>query len=83
MTITVQLFGPYADAAGGQSLSVEMPGDHAATVGAVFEAIFTQTPELAPMKPVTRIAVNNRFVQPTQRIESGDEVALIGLVGGG
>ncbi len=79
--IRVHLFGPYADAHGGAVLLVDAP--EPATASEVIERIREASPSLAAMLPSARLAVNHRFARADDTVLSGDEVALIGLVGGG
>ncbi|MCC5785704.1 MAG: MoaD/ThiS family protein [Phycisphaerales bacterium] len=81
MTLTVRLFGPYADAQGERELSVDLPPEP--TVSLVLETIESRYPALSPLMPSTRLAVNNRFVPPSHEVREGDELALVGMVGGG
>lgn len=79
--IRVQLFGPYADAHGGAVLLVDAP--EPTTAGEIIERIRAASPSLATLLPSARLAVNHRFARADDPVRSGDEVALIGLVGGG
>lgn len=79
--LTVRLFGPYADAHGERELSLDLPPGP--TASRVLEAVASRCPDLAPLMPSTRLAVNNRFVPPDHEVRESDELALVGMVGGG
>jgi molybdopterin converting factor small subunit len=82
MVVRVKLFGPQAQLAGSRQLEVELSGEQA-TVGQVLSGLADREPRLAPSLPASRIAVNQAFAASDTLIGSDDEVALIGMVGGG
>lgn len=53
------------------------------TAGELLTEIAEAYPALAGSLGVSRIAINHEFAAPDCQIESGDEVALIGLISGG
>jgi molybdopterin converting factor small subunit len=82
----VMLFGPAAQGIGRDRIEVSCdaaPGSNGPTVAAVLAAIATQYPELEGSIAAARLAVNHAIAGPDTEIASGDEVALIALVGGG
>ncbi|MEM7811628.1 MAG: MoaD/ThiS family protein [Planctomycetota bacterium] len=82
-TFEVAVFGPQAEAAGVDRLTVAVPGDGPVTAGDVFDVIGRSYPALAGSLKVSRLARDHRFVEPGASVSEGDELALIGLVGGG
>ncbi len=81
MRTRVRLFGPLARAAGSPQIVVET--SHPATPESLRDAAARQHPALAPQIALCRVAVNHTFASAEQPIRDGDEVALVGLVGGG
>lgn len=84
MELEVLLFGAAANGAGSDRVRVTV--DDAPTVRQVLAAMRSQHPALAfalPDADAGRLAVNQVFAGPEQRIQPGDEVALVTLVGGG
>ncbi|MBT7130416.1 MAG: MoaD/ThiS family protein [Planctomycetes bacterium] len=81
MQIEVLLFASLRDLAQSDSIAVELPAD--ASVSDLVEAISEQFPPLADRLPNTRVAVDDRFCSPEDRISAGSEVALIPPVSGG
>jgi sulfur carrier protein ThiS len=80
MQADVLLFGPYADAVGARSIAVEVPPR--ATVADVLASL-DAVPALAPLMSGAHLAVNASYVPRETRVDATDELALIGLVGGG
>jgi len=83
MNVRVLLFGPYVDAAGADALTLTFPDRNEVTAAEVLAALQREAPSIATMLPATRLAVNEQFAGPEQRVAESDECALIGLVGGG
>lgn len=83
MQLTVLLFGPYADAVERSSVTLDLPSATACTAGAVMARLAESHPCLRAMLPVAQIAINQQFAQPDQPVHDRDEVAIIGMVGGG
>ncbi|MBL9148875.1 MAG: MoaD/ThiS family protein [Phycisphaerae bacterium] len=80
MQANVLLFGPYADAVGARSVAVAVtPHATVADILASLESV----PALAPLMRGARLAVNASYVPREARVAVTDELALIGLVGGG
>lgn len=62
------------------------PGDdrtvgRGATPAAMWAAVVAEHPEVAAVR--VRFAVNERYVEPTERLADGDEVAVFPPVSGG
>lgn len=81
MELTILLFGPAREAAGGARARVEL--EPPATAGRALEALTAARPELAPLVERARVAVNRAYVDPGHPVGSDDEIALIPPVGGG
>ena len=82
MTVVVKLFGPQASIAGRRECTVETEGDDL-TLGRLRELILDQLPTLSSSLGASRFAVNHVFALDDDVIGAGDEVALIGMLGGG
>lgn len=81
MTVEVLIFGSAALAVKADRVIVTV--GHAATVGEVAAALIEQHPSLRFALSAPRLAVNQAFAAPDTKIRSGDEVALVTLLGGG
>lgn len=79
----VKLFGPYADAAGARAVRITHEGSDATDAAGLLGSIFQQQPRLRPLLTNARLAVNRRFAAPDQPVRAADEIALIGMLGGG
>ncbi len=77
----VLLFGPAREAGGGGRVAVRVEGP--ATAARVLAALERSHPELGPLLPRARVAVNRRYVDADSPVEPGDEIAVIPPVGGG
>jgi len=80
MLIRVRLFAMYAEAFGGDELSLELP--EGATAGDALAAVLREPPA-ARLPPRPMIAVNLRYARAEAALREGDEVALIPPVAGG
>jgi molybdopterin converting factor small subunit len=78
--IPVLLFASYAEAFG--AATIEMTLDPGATVTDLLDRVKAMGAGRA-LPPAPLVAVNRCFASPGQRIEAGDEVALIPPVAGG
>lgn len=83
MTLTIQLFGPYATAAGDSSVTLAFKADDAVTASKVVARLGRDYPPLKPLLDAAKLAVNFRYVAQDHQVTCEDELALIGLVGGG
>jgi molybdopterin converting factor small subunit len=79
--VAVLLFGPLADAAAAQSVSVTVAVP--ATVGDVVDQVAERYPALRPRLGAAAVAVNLAYATRATPIGRDDEVALIPPVGGG
>ncbi|HET6360436.1 MAG TPA: MoaD/ThiS family protein [Gemmatimonadota bacterium] len=79
--VLVRLFGPAREAAGAESVELELPS--AATAGDAVSELARTHPELAPLLPRSRVAVNLEYVDVGTPVASGDEIAILPPVGGG
>ncbi len=79
--VTVKLFAAYQEVVGSPELELEFPPG--STVSQVGDYLWSQYPELAPLKPVTNFGVNLEFVPAQTPLKTGDEVVLIPPVSGG
>ena len=81
MKAHVKLFAILREKAGTSDLTLELP--EAATVADLLEEVTSRYPELLDSASHTMVAVNTEYVQETQPLRDGDEVALIPPVSGG
>jgi len=80
--VSVLLFGPYADAVNDSSVMVDIPLP-SCTAGEVKTQLAEQYPKLSGMLGPAMLAVNQQAVRPNHPVRETDELAVIGLVGGG
>lgn len=81
ITIIIKLFAAYQDAYGVSELQRQFPLH--TPVKAVLNQLIAEKPELEIWKPLTRFAINLKFVEGDVPLQSGDEVVLIPPVSGG
>jgi molybdopterin converting factor small subunit len=81
MRITVLLFGAERDAAGTSRAMVELTDDR--RCGTLRRTLARALPAIESHLERSRFAVNGEFVVDDHELVEGDEVAVIGLVGGG
>lgn len=79
---TVKLFGPQARLAQQREVAVDLPGEPAA-VADLLAAVGVACPALADSIPTSKLAVNQAFAHSATKVTPSDEVALIGMLGGG
>lgn len=79
---TVKLFGPQARLAQQREVVVELGGD-AMEASEILAAVGAACPAIVETLPSSRLAVNHAFVETDAVVRPSDEVALIGMVGGG
>lgn len=82
-SVKVLAFAGARDVLGTDELSVAIEALPAATAGGVMDAILARHPELGPHRSSIRLAVNGTYVDDTEPVKAGDEVALIPPVAGG
>lgn len=83
MRFEVHLFGPYRDAVGTATVALEHVSNEPVSAAGLLALIAEREPRLRPLMAGARLAVNSRYAQPDDRVNETDEVALIGLLGGG
>lgn len=83
MTLTVQLFGPYAAAAGVHEMLIDCGDVASPTTQDVMKKIGSEYPAIKSMLASAKLAVNCRYVAHDHPVTQADELALIGMVGGG
>lgn len=81
MTLTVLLFAKLRDAAGADSVSVELPAR--ASVADLRRRLAESYPAVAGLLERSAVAVNHDFADADRRLAAGDEVAIIPPVSGG
>ena len=77
----VLLFAAAREMAGTERIAVELPTP--TTAAAVLAAVAARRPELAPLIPACRLAVDQAFVTPDVEVAPAAELALIPPVSGG
>ncbi len=82
MRVEVLLFGPLADLAGQNRVSVDAHGARP-TAREVLDTLAQDQPRLRQTLSVCRVAVNHALANDETPIEPDDEVAIIGLFSGG
>ena len=79
--IPVRLFGVQAQLAGAEAVVVRVP--RGATVADARAALAEAAPALRPSLGASRFAVDHAYAAEDRVLGGAEEVALIGLVGGG
>ena len=82
MNVVVKLFGSQSSLAGRREYAVQLDLNEP-TVAKLREQLAQLEPRLAPTLPCSRFALNHAFASDDAEIHPGDEVALIGMLGGG
>lgn len=80
MTIDVLLFASYAEALGA-SIRLEVPPG--STVESILADIRVQAETRGKRLPPAALAINQRYAQPGEIVNHGDEIAVIPPVAGG
>lgn len=80
-SLHVLLFGSLKDAVQSSTIDVALTGE--TTVQALLQAVQEQHPILAKYLPHVRVAVNFEYCDGLQKVNPGDEVAIIPPVAGG
>ena len=81
-TVKVLLFGPQAQLLGQRAVEVAVwPG--VTTCGEVLATLGALCPGLADSLPASRLAVDHEVAAADRVLRGDEELALIGLVGGG
>ena len=81
MRVRVQLFAVARQRAGRSVVEVEVPGG--STVADLKAALRDQVPDLAPVLPTARFALDAEYADDATPIPPGADVALIPPVSGG
>jgi molybdopterin converting factor subunit 1 len=81
LTLTVLLFAKLRDAAGADSVPVELPAS--ATVADLRRTLAETYPALAGLLERSAVAVHHDFADADRPLSAGDEVAIIPPVSGG
>lgn len=81
MKIKARFFASAREAVGQRELDVEVP--EGMTAGDLLLRLIADYPRLAGHAGTLRLAVNEAYADPTERLNPGDEVALIPPVSGG
>jgi sulfur-carrier protein len=81
MKITVRLFAAAREVVGQQEVLLEIAAG--ADVAALKAQIASAFPHLAPLVARSLIAVNSEYAVNADRVNEGDEIALIPPVSGG
>lgn len=78
---TVRLFAGLREMIGAREMVIEVP--EGATAAHLKDRLGEMHPHVAPMLPTIACAVNEEYVDGTQVLRAGDDVALIPPVSGG
>ncbi|MBX3395099.1 MAG: MoaD/ThiS family protein [Phycisphaerae bacterium] len=78
--VTIRFFGPARDSAGADSNDVTI--DDGQCAGDLLAKLQEQYPAIAALGGV-RLAVNRKYAAANQRLQDGDEIAVIPPVSGG
>jgi MoaE-MoaD fusion protein len=81
MNVRVRLFARYREAAGRDSVDLELPEGGSAE--SAWEAVSNRFPALGPYRPFTLFAVRNDYIQADHPLREGDELCLFPPVSGG
>ena len=81
LTVTLRLFAVYRERVGSDCIEVTLPAG--ATVEDALNCLAESHPVTVPLLPTTMVAVNQSYVERSEPLRAGDEVALIPPVSGG
>jgi len=81
MRVRVRLYALYRERLGRDALDLDLP--EGAPARAVLDILQGLDPSLAPLVPLTRLAVGLDYVPPDHPLREGDEVVLVPPVSGG
>ncbi len=81
MKVKTRFFASARDAVGHREMDLEVPDG--LTAGDLLQRLISDYPRLAGHANTVRLAVNEAYADPAQRLCEGDEVALIPPVSGG
>ena len=77
----VQLFAVARDSSGQNSILIER--DHEPTAAELLSELGRRIPDITPLLPSCRLAVDGTYADPQQTVPSDSDVALIPPVSGG
>ena len=77
----IQLYSLLRSKLNAASVNLETPDE--ITAGEFMDLVCAEYPLLAPYRSVMRLAVNQVYIQDSQIIQDGDEIAIITPVSGG
>jgi hypothetical protein len=80
-TIRVQMLGPLRLTLRIEVCAVPFPPD--GSQEAFWCSLLNEFPQLQPMRTAIRLVRNDQFLLPDEKLEPGDEVALVPPVSGG
>ena len=81
MQCSVLLFAQLAETVGANRLTLELPDG--STVSDALDTLSGRHPEIADLRPILAVAVNERYSTHTAELTNGDTIALIPPVSGG
>lgn len=81
ITVTLRLFAVFRERVGSDCIEVTLPGG--ATVDDALRCLSEAYPITEPLMGTTMVAVNQSYVERSEALRAGDEVALIPPVSGG
>ena len=81
MKVTVRIFASAREAAGWEQRQIELPDD--ATAAVARAALRKLVPTAAAALDSAALAVNQKYARDEQRLENGDELAILPPVSGG
>ena len=81
MRVNVLFFASLKDIVGSRNLTLDVGLN--STVAEVLDRLESNHPGLKPYRPVLLTAVNEEYVEQTQTVEEGDELAIFPPVSGG
>ena len=79
--VKVLFFGAAADRAGARQ--IEVPLSDQAKLAEIWPVLTDMYPDLAPMRDTLAFAVNGEYARMDERVDPGDEVAVLPPVSGG
>jgi molybdopterin converting factor subunit 1 len=79
--VEVLLFGAAADRAGTRKVELEI--EESSTLAEVWPLLEEMYPDLSSMRDTLAFAVNGEYARMDERVDPGDEVAVLPPVSGG
>ncbi|MFO8133165.1 MAG: MoaD/ThiS family protein [Thermoplasmatota archaeon] len=81
MNVTVIFFAAHRKAVGEHRIDMDV--ETGATVEDLLDMLVRRYPGLRELRPTTIVSCNHRVADGNEKLEDGDEVALLSPVGGG